>query len=67
MSVHQAADKWDTSEQTVKRLCTNGEIERLNEAFTVAYTYNFNAIEGNTLTLKETDLVLSGLTIDKNH
>ncbi|MGV3041703.1 hypothetical protein [Staphylococcus rostri] len=26
MSVHQAADKWDTSEQTVKRLRTNGEI-----------------------------------------
>ncbi|WP_206167742.1 hypothetical protein [Staphylococcus rostri] len=67
MSVHQAADKWDTSEQTVKRLRTNGEIERLNEAFTVAYTYNSNTIEGNTLTLKGTDLVLRGLTIDKNH
>ena len=29
------------------------------------YTYNSNAIEGNTLTLRETDLVLRGLTIDK--
>ncbi len=28
-------------------------------------TYNSNAIEGNTLTLRETDLVLRGLTIDK--
>lgn len=38
---------------------------RLNEEFTVEYTYNSNAIEGNTLTLRETDLVLRGLTIDK--
>ena len=29
------------------------------------YTYNSNAIEGNTLTLRETALVLQGLTIDK--
>lgn len=29
------------------------------------YTYNSNAIEGNTLTLRETDLVLRGLTIEK--
>ncbi|MGV3041704.1 hypothetical protein [Staphylococcus rostri] len=50
-----------------KRPPTDGEIERLNEAFTVAYTYNSNTIEGNTLTLKGTDLVLRGLTIDKNH
>ena len=28
-------------------------------------TYNSNAIEGNTLTLRETDLVLRGLTIDQ--
>lgn len=31
----------------------------------VEYTYNSNAIEGNTLTLRETALVLRGLTIDK--
>lgn len=29
--------------------------------------YNSNAIERNTLTLKETDLILRSLTIDKNH
>jgi len=29
------------------------------------YTYNSNAIEGNTLTLQETALVLEGITIDK--
>ena len=42
---------------------TEGEVERLNEEFIVEYTYNSNAIEGNTLTLRETDLVLRGLTI----
>ncbi len=44
---------------------TDGEVARLNEEFIVEYTYNSNAIEGNTLTLRETDLVLRGLTIDQ--
>lgn len=48
-----------------RRPLTEGETERLNEQFVVEYTYNSNAIEGNTLTLRETDLVLRGLTIDK--
>ena len=48
-----------------KRPLTAGELERLNEEFAVEYTYNSNAIEGNTLTLRETDLVLRGLTIDQ--
>ena len=48
-----------------RRPLTEGENERLNEEFTVEYTYNSNAIEGNTLTLRETDLVLRGLTIDQ--
>lgn len=48
-----------------KRPLTEGEVERLNEEFIVEYTYNSNAIEGNTLTLRETDLVLRGLTIDQ--
>lgn len=46
-----------------KRPLTEGELARLNEEFTVEYIYNSNAIEGNTLTLRETDLVLRGLTI----
>ena len=48
-----------------RRPLTEGEAARLNEEFIVEYTYNSNAIEGNTLTLRETDLVLRGLTIDK--
>ena len=43
-----------------------GEMKRLREHFMVEYTYNSNAIEGNTLTLHETALVvLEGITIDK--
>ena len=46
-----------------RRPLTEGEVERLTEEFVVEYTYNSNAIEGNTLTLRETDMVLRGLTI----
>ena len=48
-----------------RRPLSEGELERLKEKFIVEYTYNSNAIEGNSLTLRETDLVLRGLTIDK--
>lgn len=48
-----------------KRPLTAGELQRLNEDFLTEYTYNSNAIEGNTLTLRETDMVLRGLTIDQ--
>jgi excisionase family DNA binding protein len=48
-----------------RRPFTGGELERLREEFIVEYTYNSNAIEGSTLTLRETDLVLRGLTIDR--
>lgn len=47
------------------RPLTAGEVERLMEDFAVEYTYNSNAIEGNTLTLRETAMVLRGLTIDQ--
>ena len=47
------------------RPLTEGEVARLTEEFIVEYTYNSNAIEGNTLTLRETDMVLRGLTIDR--
>ncbi len=39
-------------------------VRKLQEQFLVEWTYNSNAIEGNTLTLQETDLVINrGLTI----
>lgn len=47
------------------RPLTEGELERLMQEFVVEFTYNSCAVEGNTLTLRETDLVLQGITIDK--
>ena len=47
------------------RPLTVGEVERLREEFMIEFTYNSNAIEGNTLTLKETALALEGMTIDQ--
>ena len=47
------------------RPLTKGEVERLREDFMVEFTYNSNAIEGNTLTLKETAMALEGMTIDQ--
>jgi Fic family protein len=41
-------------------------LSRLRDQLTIEWTYNSNAIEGNTLSLKETQLVLEdGLTIGK--
>ena len=42
---------------------TPGEVQRLQDEFVIEYTYNSNAIEGNTLTLQETALVLEGVAI----
>ncbi len=47
------------------RPLTPGEVKRLQEEFLIEFTYNSNAIEGNTLTLKETAMVLEGMTIDQ--
>ncbi|QQY79683.1 Fic/DOC family protein [Keratinibaculum paraultunense] len=48
------------------RPLTEGETKRLRDEFLIDFTYNSNAIEGNTLTLQETALVLQeGITIDK--
>lgn len=50
---------------TALRPLTPAEVEALREVFLVEHTYNSNAIEGNTLTLQETSLVLQGMTIDQ--
>lgn len=48
------------------RPLTEGELLRLRDEFLVDFTYNSNAIEGNTLNLQETALILNeGVTIDK--
>lgn len=38
-------------------------LRSLRETMIVEWTYNFNAIEGNTLTLAETRVVLEGITV----
>ena len=53
------------AELATRRPFSQGELKRLQEEFLVEFTYNSNAIEGNTLTLRETALVLEGVTIDK--
>lgn len=53
------------AELNTRRPLTQGELERLNEEFMIDFTYNSNAIEGNTLTLQETAMVLEGITIDQ--
>lgn len=47
------------------RPLTQGEVERLAHEFIIEFTYHSNAIEGNTLTLKETALALEGMTVDQ--
>ena len=48
------------------RPLTSEEVRRLKDEFLIDFTYNSNAIEGNTLTLQETALILKeGITIDK--
>jgi len=53
------------TEITKRRPFTKGELQRLHDEFLVEFTYNSNAIEGNTLTLQETSMVLEGITIDQ--
>ena len=48
-----------------RRPLTPAEVDALRDMFIVEHTYNSNAIEGNTLTLQETGLVLQGITIDQ--
>jgi excisionase family DNA binding protein len=48
------------------RPLTPGEVARLREEFLIEFTYDSNAIEGNSLTLQETALVIKeGITIDQ--
>ncbi|EPJ2207134.1 Fic family protein [Campylobacter upsaliensis] len=54
----------DTLADFVNKNPLNPKFEQsLNENFKLHYTYDSNAIEGNTLTLIETKVVLEGITI----
>ena len=48
------------------RPLTGEEVRRLRDEFLIDFTYNSNAIEGSTLTLQETALILKeGITINE--
>ena len=47
------------------RPLTPAEVAALREEFLIEHTHNSTTIEGNTLTLHETALVLQGITIDQ--
>ena len=63
-SIYSALEKKKEKLSEMRPL-TAGEVERLREEFMIEFTYNSNAIEGNTLTLKETAMALEGMTIDQ--
>lgn len=46
-----------------KRPLSKESIKTLQESINLEWTYNSNGIEGNTLTLKETKVVLEGITV----
>ena len=46
-----------------KRPLSKETVKSLQETINLEWTYNSNGIEGNTLTLKETKVVLEGITI----
>ncbi|PKM52195.1 MAG: cell filamentation protein Fic [Firmicutes bacterium HGW-Firmicutes-7] len=62
---------FDKVEQLKKQLnkyrpLTTEEVRRLREEFLINFTYNSNAIEGSTLTLQETAMILKeGITISE--
>lgn len=53
--------------ECLNKMCpfTYGEAERLIREFTVEFTYNSDAFEGNSLTLRETAMVLEGMTVEQ--
>ena len=46
-----------------KRSSPTHTVESLREKLFLEWTYNSNAIEGNTLTINETKVVLEGITV----
>lgn len=46
-----------------KRPIPKGTLRSLEESINLEWTYNSNGIEGNTLTLRETQVVLEGITV----
>lgn len=56
--VDQLKEKLD-----IKRPISKETLKSLKESINLEWTYNSNGIEGNTLTLRETQVVLEGITV----
>lgn len=57
--IDELKDKW-----TAEKPLNSTQLRKMKEFFNIAYTYESNRIEGNTLTLQETHLVVNeGITI----
>jgi len=68
MGINKTLSKIDKLKEEIEHYPKLPEIaeKKNSEAFITEYTYNSNAIEGSTLTLSDTHIVLvEGLTIDK--
>ncbi len=58
-AVKKLLDKWQAA-----KLLGQTQLQKMKEYFDVSYTYDSNRIEGNTLTMQETHLVINdGITI----
>ncbi len=49
------------------KLADKDILKKVRETFLIKYTYNTNAAEGNTISLKETELILTKGVIPKSH
>lgn len=70
MLLEQLLSKTDTINEEISHYpkLDDGVLEKYAQHFAVTNTYNSNAIEGSTLTLSDTHLVLvEGITIDQRY
>lgn len=68
MNLQEKLSRIDLLHEKLKSLrpLNDSEVKRLRDEFIINNTYNSNAIEGNTLTLRETALIISeGMTISQ--
>lgn len=64
--IHESLIRMDSKKNklTGARPLPKAALQKINEALNIEWTYNSNSIEGNTLTLNETKLVIeNGMTI----
>lgn len=66
MELNQLLDRIDTNQKRINehRPLTSGEVRELDQYYKIAVTYTSNALEGNSLTLTETKVLLEdGITV----